>query len=87
MSVSVPLLLLLHNRHLHLGLITPARVSESGLTCGTHPVWCSDSFTGANRRRAALTPSETFLLLAVLSEQSDLETHALKENFQTERLL
>lgn len=89
MSVSVPLPLLLHNRYLHLGLITPVLVSKLGLTCGMQPVWCLDSFISARRQRAALTPSkkkntpeQLSFSFPKSSEQSDAVTHAIKESFQ-----
>lgn len=90
MSVSLLLPLLLHNRYLHLGLITPDWVSEFGLTCGMYPVWCLDSFISENRHQAALTPSQTHqrtfsmyfsslcLVLLKLSEQSDIDIYSVK---------
>lgn len=82
MSVSVLMPLLLHNRYLHLGLITSHWVSKFGLTCGKHPVWCSDSETKDKRTR--LTPAETnrrtfsatFLLKS--SKQSETGVKLLK---------
>lgn len=88
MSVSVLLPLLLHNRYLQLGLITLDWVSEFGLTCVMHPVWCLDSFINENRHCAALTPSKThqstssstslFFFPLKLSGQSDIDTYSIK---------
>lgn len=76
MSVSMLLPLLLHNRYLHLGLITPAWVSKFGLTCGTHPVW----YFRLIYERVALTSStkKKLSLSSKVAERSDIDKYSIK---------